>query len=256
MASQRESWAKIRDHHGRTVLHKAVENGNLFPVKTLPCPGADVNVKEKCGATPLLLAVIKKNEELSAYLLENFAVFDSHFFSTIPSPHVIAKSLNLEAARIMDQKSKESKSLDSSIWKIFQDGEISSGTIQESNADFDSIADDPYQFNRKNKSCKTLFVGDQGTNKVLRGVKNHSEAAYGWCSKVPGDMHAKGYLYEVCKKVMKPGGFMHILCNVISRTKINDDSFGQKKFQEQNLNRIEEAVRDMGISLGKKILPW
>ena len=79
LASQRESWANIRDHHGRTVLHKAVENGNLLLVKTLLCAGADVNVKEKCGATPLLLAVIKKNEELSAYLLENFAVFDSHF---------------------------------------------------------------------------------------------------------------------------------------------------------------------------------
>lgn len=81
-------------------------------------------------------------------------------------------------------------------------------------------------------------------------MKNQSEAAYGWCAEVPGDMHAKGYLYEVCMKVMKPGGLMHILCNVISRTKINDDSFGQKKFQEQNLNRIEEAVRDMGVSFG------
>ena len=71
--------------------------------------------KRSVGCVPVLLAVIKKNEELSAYLLENFAVFDSHFFSTIPSPHVIAKSLNLEAAKIMDQKSNESKSLDSSI---------------------------------------------------------------------------------------------------------------------------------------------
>ena len=250
LVSQRENWAHTRDHHGRTVLHKAVEDGNLLLVKTLLCAGADVNVKEKCGATPLLLAVIKKNEELSAYLLENFAAFDSHFFSTIPSPHVVAKSLNLEVAKIMDQKSKESKSLDSSIWKIFQDGEISNGTAPESNSDLDSIVDEAYQFNRKNKSCKTLFVGDQGTNKVLRGVKNRSEAAYGWCAEVPGDMHAKGYLYEVCMKVMKPGGLMHILCNVISRTKINDDSFGQKKFQEQNLNRIEEAVRDMGVSFG------
>ena len=87
-------------------------------MKTLLCPGADVNVKVKCGATPLLLAVIKKNEELSDYLLENFSVFDSHFFSTIPSPHVIAKSLNLEVAKIMDQKSKASNSLDHSIWKM------------------------------------------------------------------------------------------------------------------------------------------
>ena len=130
----------------------------------------------------------------------------------------------------MDQKSKASNSLDYSIWKIFQDGEISNGTTVESNADIDSIDEDAYQFNRKTKFAKTLFVGDQGTNKVLRGVKNRSEAAYGWCGEVPGDMHAKGYLYEVCKKVMKPRGFMHILCHVISRNKINDDSFGQKKF--------------------------
>lgn len=69
-------------------------------------------------------------------------MFDSHFFSTIPSPHVIAKSLNLEVAKIMDQKSKASNSLDYSIWKIFQDGEISNGTTPESNADLDSIDDD------------------------------------------------------------------------------------------------------------------
>ena len=115
----------------------------------------------------------------------------------------------------MDQKSKASNSLDYSIWKIFQDGEISNGTTPESNADLDSIDDDAQQFHRKNKFAKTLFVGDQGTNKVLRGVKNRSEAAYGWCAEVPGHMHAKGYLYEVCNKVVKPGGFMHILCNVI-----------------------------------------
>ena len=118
------------------------------------------------------------------------------------------------------------------------------------NKNVDSTGDGLYQFNRNNKSCKTLFVGDQGTMKVLRGVKSRSEAAYGWCAEVPGDMHTKGYLYQVCKKVMKPGGFMHILCNVLSRTKVNDDSFGQKKFQEQNLNRIEEAVQDMGVSFG------
>ena len=30
LASQSESWANIRDHHWRTVLHKAVENGNFW----------------------------------------------------------------------------------------------------------------------------------------------------------------------------------------------------------------------------------
>ena len=103
LASQRTSWESIRDHHGRNVLHKAVENGNMLLVKTLVCAGVDINVKEKCGATPLMLAVINKNEEMCAYLLENFAVFDYHFFSTIPSPHTVAVSLHLEGAKIMDK---------------------------------------------------------------------------------------------------------------------------------------------------------
>ena len=63
-------------------------------------------------------------------------------------------------------------------------------------------------------------------------------------------MHAKGYVYEVCKKVMSPGGFMHILQNVLARKKITNESFGKKKFQEQNLNRIEEAVRDVAAAFG------
>ena len=71
-----------------------------------------------------------------------------------------------------------------------------------------------------------------------------------WCAEVPGDMHAKGYVYEVCKKVMSPGGLMHILQNVLLRKKITNESFGKKKFQEQNLNRIEEAVRDTGAAFG------
>jgi hypothetical protein len=95
-----------------------------------------------------------------------------------------------------------------------------------------------------------LFVGDQGTNKVLRGVKGRSEAVYGWCAEVPGDMHAKGYCYEVCKKVMTPGGFIHILRDVLLRKEITPESFGKKKFQEQNLKRIEEAVRDTSVAFG------
>ncbi len=93
-----------------------------------------------------------------------------------------------------------------------------------------AVADEAYECKRSNKSCITLTVGDQGTNKVIRGVKGRSEAAYGWCAEVPGDMHAKGYVYEVCKKVMSPGGFMYILQNVLSRKKVTNESFGKKKF--------------------------
>ena len=35
-----------------------------------------------------------------------FAIFNDHFFPTIPSPHVIAKKLELGIATLMDEKSK------------------------------------------------------------------------------------------------------------------------------------------------------
>ena len=63
-------------------------------------------------------------------------------------------------------------------------------------------------------------------------------------------MHAKGYFYEVCQKVMSPGGMMHIIREVLNRKKIIDESFGKKKFQEQNLGRIEEALRDVSFGIG------
>lgn len=118
-------------------------------------PRLDVNVKERCGATPLSLAVIKKNEEICAYLLDNFAVFNSHFFSIIPSPHAMAKNLNLEAVKRMDQKFQQSSFVDFSIWKTIKEGEMTTEQEQEENVN--SIDDRAYKFNRKNKSCKTYL---------------------------------------------------------------------------------------------------
>lgn len=250
MSTQRESWQDVRDRSGRTILHAAVENGNTTLVKTLVCAGVNVNAKERCGATPLTLAVVRKDEEMCAYLLDNFAVFDAYFFSTMPSPHSIARQLGLKAATLMDKRLKTSNSINQELWKTFQCGKDEDVHVDVPDIEEQFTADESYKYERRNEGCRTLFVGDQGTNKVLRGVKGRSEAAYGWCAEVPGDMHAKGYLYEVCKKVMTPGGFMHIIRNVLERFKVTEDSFGQKKFQEQNLGRIDEAVRDIGFAFG------
>ena len=92
-----------------------------------------------------------------------------------------------------------------------------------------------YTYKRKNKSSVTLLVGDQGTNKNIRGVKGCSHAGYGLQA-------TKGY--------MSPGGFVHILQNVLMRKKITAESFGKKKFQDQNLNRIQEAVCDTSMAFG------
>ena len=59
-----------------------------------------------------------------------------------------------------------------------------------------------------------------------------------------------GYLLEVCKKTLGPGGFMCVLHHVLKRHKVGDDAFGDKKFQKQHLGRIDEAVRDICMGYG------
>ena len=148
----------------------------------------------------------------------------------------------------MDEKSKAEIATNLELWESVQNSEEIGQPESISKNDQSDANDEEYQYERK--SSLTLFVGDQGTKKVIRGVKGRSKAAYGWCAEVPGDMHAKGYCYEVCKKVMTPGGLMHILRDVLMRKKIIPESFGKKKFQEQNLKRIEEAIRDTSAAFG------
>lgn len=45
----------------------------------------------------------------------------------------------------------------------------------------------------------------------------------------------EGYLHEVCKQAMGPGGFMCVPQQVMQRSKVTDDAFGDKKLQQQNL---------------------
>ncbi|XP_028412512.1 uncharacterized protein LOC114535350 [Dendronephthya gigantea] len=161
--------------------------------------------------------------------------------------------MEMDGVDLMKKISHKDSVDDGEIWKTFQCAKQTTNTATCTSVSDPMEGEDKeetYEYKRSNKSCITLTVGDQGTNKNVRGVKSRSNAAYGWCAKVPGDMHAKGYVYEVCKKVMSPGGFMHILQNVLLRKKITNESFGKKKFQEQNLNRIEEAVRDNGAAFG------
>ena len=49
---------------------------------------------------------------------------------------------------------------------------------------------------------------------------------------------------------MGQSGFMCVTQHVMKRVKVTDAAFGDKKFQHQNLNRIDEAVRDVSIAYG------
>lgn len=49
---------------------------------------------------------------------------------------------------------------------------------------------------------------------------------------------------------MEPGRFMCVAHTVMNRNRVTDDTFGDKKFQQQNLTRIGEAVRDVSVAYG------
>lgn len=96
----------------------------------------------------------------------------------------------------------------------------------------------------------TAFVGDVGTCKVNRSVKNRDSTAFGWMTEIPGDLHSKGHLCEAVFKAHGKGGFHKIVNNVMKRYKLTKKVFKKRKFQEQNLDHIKESVRDASKAYG------
>ena len=74
-----------------------LRKGDSAMVKVLLSAGCNVNACEGCGATPLVLAVLKRNLDLCRILGENCAVYGEIFFVKVPSPFTIAQRLGEDA---------------------------------------------------------------------------------------------------------------------------------------------------------------
>ena len=198
LQTNKELWENVKDHHGCPVLHHAVQNGNHSLVQTLINAGVNPNIKERCGATPLTLAVIKGDEEMVKLLLTNFAICDDKYFTSVPGPRKIAEKLGFETIRTLIETclAKETEQ-DIAVSEAVQFGStLPVGAGMSTNPDSITRADN---LSRKQTRGKTLMVGDQGTNKIIRSVKEKSSSAYGWANEVPGDMHARGKIHmHVC----------------------------------------------------------
>ena len=81
-------------------------------------------------------------------------------------------------------------------------------------------------------------------------MKNINARAYGWSTEIPGDMHAKGHLCEAAFKAHGKGGFHKVVNDVMKRPKLTEEVFRKRKFQKQNLQHIQEAVRDGRCAYG------
>ena len=60
----------------------------------------------------------------------------------------------------------------------------------------------------------------------------------------PGDLHDKGYFCKAVFKVHGPSGFHCLLAEVLKRKSLTTAVFKKKKFQEYNLVKVREAIRD------------
>ena len=251
MEDKRCEWdTSNTDHFGRTILHAVVEENNETLTQTLLHAGIDVNCLEGCGASPLTIAVLNKNEKLVKLLHSNFALSSGPLFVRMTSPFDIAKAMGLDD--IVNLFGNEPDEEEDKLLALRFEGGCASERIAPEEVQLDEVESDGFSFDQSTcKACPTIIVGDNGTNKVCRGVRSRSTSAYGWCTEFSGDMHTKGYLMcEACFKIMGNGGFHYLIHTVIKRPKVTHEAFGKKKFQEQNLSRIKEAVRDGGQAYG------
>ena len=249
-----------RDQYERTVFHYAVEMRKYALVKVLLTVGVNPNAKEGCGATPMTIAVINSDLRMTKLLLDNFAEFEGPLFGALPSPLEMATAMELEdITELFHSKSQENKNFLVGVLQSTQPNlpavgkdQSSEGQVENMDCDVDSQSEtDSYKYIRSEyEGFPTAVVGDVGTCKNNRSVKQRNHAAYSWSTEIPGDMHAKGHLCEATFKAHGKGGFKKVVNGIMNRHKLTDEAFKKRKFQEQNLNHIQEAVRDASCAYG------
>lgn len=232
----------VRDHLGRTLLHMAVEQGNYDLACCLMQAGCNPNAKEMCGATPLVIAVIKKNKQVCELLVNHRACVRGPLFTNIPCPLKIAEQMQLaEIYEVLNPQMSDNEDDDISGY----DDSFKRTDILIRDGSDEAVS----QVDRNSEGFVTGLVGDQGTCKTIRGVMGRA-SAYEWAGIIPGDLHTKGYLCEACFKEQGPGGFHYIANKVMKRPKLISDVFKKKKFETGNQDRIKEAVQDCARSYG------
>jgi len=106
---------------------------------------------------------------------------------SVPGPKQIAEKLGLNnISTLVESYLTQEKEHDLTVWEKTELSTTEPSVVDKLRDDVDL----PYD--RSAKNARTLVVGDQGTNKIIRSVKEKSSSAYGWAAEVPGDLHARG----------------------------------------------------------------
>ena len=224
----------IRDHLGRTILHAAVAQQNVTLVNCLICAGFNPNVKERCGVTPILIAVILNNKEICLLLLEIRACVRGLLFTNIPSPFAVASKMELnEIVEVLDpSKSDEDDDI------VFYDTVFkrSSQSVTSSSDEYNNVS----KIERDSPGFMTGIVGDVGTCKTNRWVMSRSNG-YSWVGMIPGDLHTKGYFVESCFKEQGLEGFHYLVFKVLKRSKLTSDALKKKEICRGKFGSHQES---------------
>ena len=233
----------VKDHLKRSVLHVAVEQGHDSFAKCLVDMGLEVNSREGCGITPLSLAVLHKNTAICKFLVESGARYSGPLFTSIPSPLCMAERMqHAEILQIFSEDQDESEDENELIRLI-------DSTFSKGGSNGGYSVDTQTEVNRSCRGFVTPVVGDVGTCKTNSAAMSRS-GSYKWVGLCPGDLHNKGYFCEAAFKVHGSSGLHYILLEVMKRKKLTSEVFKNKKFQENNLIQVREAIRDVCKAYG------
>ena len=219
----------------RSLLHVAVERGHNNFVKFLVDLDLNVNDREGCGMTPLNIAVLQKNSVLCTFLVESGAQHSGPLFTSIPSPLVMAKAMDLdEIQRLFEDYSALSDEENSLI-------QIMYGAFCKKLSNPNSSPEMELKCDRTYPGFITPIVRDVGTCKTNNAAIFRS-ASYRWVGLCSGDLHNKGYFCEAVFKVHGSSGFHCILVEIMKRKQPIKEVFKKRKFQDNNLVKVREAI--------------
>lgn len=234
------AWFSFKDDCDRSVIHVAVEKGLSCLVKCLLMCGAGVNDYEGCGATPLLLAVIKQDPQMVDLLIQFGGRVSGTFPGNVISPLQAAFMLGNEVIISKLQAAREKvEGIEKNLVTLLLDGyENEERMIPTVNENLHHIS--PQIIGGRNI---VISIGDVKTTTTTRGLKNRAPDEFGVFSETPGDFHCIGYVLESLSKIYGPGGFYYVIRQTLRRVKISPQSF-EKIFKEENYERCFEAMSD------------
>lgn len=252
-------WSSLNDDYNRSALHVFVEKGNIKCVESLLICGAHVNACEGCGVTPLMIALMQKNVDMTKLLLKYEARVWGLFPGHLPTPMEICEKLqHSELMEIITNvyKQDEMQSLAHAV-EFLNTEEHACGLV-----DYDTFSGQTEASSSDSGESKTstsrdniITIGDVKTTVTTRGLKNRSPDEFGIFEETPGDFHALAYVMECLAKIFGTAGFYYTARQVLGRLKVTPNSF-ENMFKEENYERNYEALVDFywgaGIAMVKK----